>query len=153
MWLWCTLVVAAPVGPLGWEPAYASGPTLKGKKTKKPKPQTPETISSQRKECIFFLRMGVGDFLHHSHVFQRENMVVWQIIFLWGGMKIFRRYSNLHTHTHFHKCNVLTSMGSGDGRMGLGGVWSGSGLGAMYGEYRDRPKSIMARDACCHIGH
>ena len=37
LWLWCWLAVAAPIGPLAWEPPYASGLALKrqNKQTKK----------------------------------------------------------------------------------------------------------------------
>jgi len=33
LWLWCRLVAAAPIGPLAWEPPYATGVALE--KTKK----------------------------------------------------------------------------------------------------------------------
>ena len=34
LWLWCRLVVTAPIGPLAWEPPYAMGSALKRQKTK-----------------------------------------------------------------------------------------------------------------------
>ena len=36
LWLWCRPAAATPVGPLAWEPPYATGAALeKAKKTKK----------------------------------------------------------------------------------------------------------------------
>ena len=35
LWLWRRLVAAAPIGPLAWEPLYATNVALKDKKTKK----------------------------------------------------------------------------------------------------------------------
>ena len=32
LWLWCRLVVVAPIGPLAWEPPYAEGETPPQKK-------------------------------------------------------------------------------------------------------------------------
>ena len=32
LWLWCRPAAAAPIGPLAWEPPYASGAALKRKK-------------------------------------------------------------------------------------------------------------------------
>jgi len=38
LWLWCRLVATAPIGPLAWEPPYASGAAQEiAKKTKKKK--------------------------------------------------------------------------------------------------------------------
>ena len=61
-----------------------------------------------------------------------------------------------HTYTYFHKCSQcyrLYSMGSWDGRRGLGGVWSGSAFGSLYDGYRGRPKSILAWEVCHHVDH
>ena len=39
LWLWCRLVVTAPIGPLAWEPPHASGAAQEnGKKKKKKNP-------------------------------------------------------------------------------------------------------------------
>ena len=35
LWLWCRLAATAPMGPLAWEPPYATGLTLKSKFKKK----------------------------------------------------------------------------------------------------------------------
>ena len=35
LWLWCRPRATAPIGPLAWEPPYATGMALKDKKTKK----------------------------------------------------------------------------------------------------------------------
>ena len=35
LWLWCRPVATAQIGPLAWEPPYATGVTLKSKKKKK----------------------------------------------------------------------------------------------------------------------
>ena len=32
LWLWCGPVAIAPIEPLAWEPPYAAGVALKGKK-------------------------------------------------------------------------------------------------------------------------
>ena len=37
LWLWRRLVAIAPIGPLAWEPPYATGAALKKKKKKKKK--------------------------------------------------------------------------------------------------------------------
>ena len=37
LWLWCRPVATAPIGPLAWEPPYASGAALKGQKDKETK--------------------------------------------------------------------------------------------------------------------
>ena len=37
LWLWCRLVVIAPIGPLAWEPPYAAGAALEKTKKKKKK--------------------------------------------------------------------------------------------------------------------
>ena len=34
LWLWCRMAAEALIGPLGWEPLYAAGAALKGKKKK-----------------------------------------------------------------------------------------------------------------------
>ena len=34
LWLWCRPVATAPVGPLAWEPPYATGAALKSQKKK-----------------------------------------------------------------------------------------------------------------------
>ena len=31
LWLWCKLAATAPIGPLAWEPPYATGAVLKKK--------------------------------------------------------------------------------------------------------------------------
>ena len=48
LWLWCRLVAVAPVGPLAWEPPYATGVVLKSKKInkfKKTRDESPEAYS------------------------------------------------------------------------------------------------------------
>ena len=42
LWLWCRLVATALIGPLGWEPPYDAGMTLK--KPKKNKKQTKKQL-------------------------------------------------------------------------------------------------------------
>ena len=37
LWLWCRLEATAPIRPLAWEPPYAMGMALKGKKQNKTK--------------------------------------------------------------------------------------------------------------------
>ena len=37
LWLWCRLVVTAPIRPLAWEPPYATGVALKRQKKIHPK--------------------------------------------------------------------------------------------------------------------
>ena len=37
LWLWCRLAALARIGPLAWEPPYATGAALKSKKKKKKK--------------------------------------------------------------------------------------------------------------------
>ena len=40
LWLWCRLVPAAPIGPLGWEPPYAMEVALEKAKKKKKEENT-----------------------------------------------------------------------------------------------------------------
>ena len=35
LWLWCKLAAVAPIGPLAWEPPYATSVVLKRQKIKK----------------------------------------------------------------------------------------------------------------------
>ena len=35
LWLWCGAVATAPIGPLAWEPPYATGVALEKTKKKK----------------------------------------------------------------------------------------------------------------------
>ena len=35
LWLWCRPAATAPIGPLAWEPPYATGVALKRQKQKK----------------------------------------------------------------------------------------------------------------------
>ena len=37
LWLWCRPVAVAPIGPLAWEPPYATGAALKNKTKKERK--------------------------------------------------------------------------------------------------------------------
>ena len=37
LWLWCRLAATAPIRPLAWEPPYAVGAALKGRKKKRKK--------------------------------------------------------------------------------------------------------------------
>ena len=37
LWLWHRPVAVGPIGPLAWEPPFAAGAALKGRKTKKKK--------------------------------------------------------------------------------------------------------------------
>ena len=37
LWLWCRLAATALIGPLAWEPPYATGVALKRQKTRKKK--------------------------------------------------------------------------------------------------------------------
>ena len=48
LWLWCWLVAAAPIGPLAWEPPYATGVSLKRQKKKQNKPLAPTNVSAVR---------------------------------------------------------------------------------------------------------
>ena len=49
MWLWYRLVAAAPIGPLAWEPPYATGMALKRPKKKKNK-QKNKTKKKKKKK-------------------------------------------------------------------------------------------------------
>ena len=35
LWLWCRLAAVAQIGPLAWEPPYATGAALKKKKKRR----------------------------------------------------------------------------------------------------------------------
>ena len=54
LWLWSRLAATAPIGPLAWEPPYASGAALektKRQKTKQNKAKTKQKTNKQ-KTCI-----------------------------------------------------------------------------------------------------
>ena len=50
LWLWCRLAAVAPIGPLAWEPPYATGVALEKTKRDKKKEKENETQ-------IFFLSL------------------------------------------------------------------------------------------------
>ena len=51
LWLWGRLAAAAPIGPLAWEPPYATNVALK--KTKKKKERKKESeINIMREKCL-----------------------------------------------------------------------------------------------------
>ena len=53
LWLWHSLAAVALIGPLAWEPPYASGVTLKGKKRKTKKQKTEKNaVIQQRNEML-----------------------------------------------------------------------------------------------------
>ena len=41
LWLWSRPAAVAPIGPLAWEPPYATGAALKRQKQKQKTPQKP----------------------------------------------------------------------------------------------------------------
>ena len=55
LWLWLRLEVSAPLGPLAWEPPYATGMALKRPKKKKKVVYTEKGILfSLKKEILAF---------------------------------------------------------------------------------------------------
>ena len=48
LWLWHRPVATAPIGPLAWEPPYATGVSLKRQKKKQNKPLAPTNVSAVR---------------------------------------------------------------------------------------------------------
>ena len=42
LWLWCSLVATAPIGPLAWEPPHATSVALKKDKKTPPKKRKKE---------------------------------------------------------------------------------------------------------------
>ena len=67
LWLWCRLVATAPIGPLAWEPPYATGAALeKAKRQKKKKKKknidvgtsvSPQRQGSFREKELFDYRL------------------------------------------------------------------------------------------------
>ena len=57
LWLWSRLAATAPIGPLAWEPPYATGSgPRKGKKTKQNKnKKLPSEFPSSITSAILFL--------------------------------------------------------------------------------------------------
>ena len=53
-WLWLWLAATAPIGPLDWEPPYASGVALKGQKTKNKQKQ------KQKKHITFISQTALA---------------------------------------------------------------------------------------------
>ena len=52
LWLWCRLAGIALIGPLSWEPPYATGVALKRQKMKKKKRKKTEYGMEQRVSTI-----------------------------------------------------------------------------------------------------
>ena len=50
LWLWCGRAAVAPIGPLAWEPAYAVGVVLKGKKQKQKQTTPQKNINSKNQK-------------------------------------------------------------------------------------------------------
>ena len=48
MWLWDRPVATAPIGPLAWEPPYATGAALEKTKKKKRQKKYPDSSHTQR---------------------------------------------------------------------------------------------------------
>ena len=47
LWLWCRLAAVAPIGPLAWEPPYATSVALKSKKKKEGKKKKRKEIRNK----------------------------------------------------------------------------------------------------------
>ena len=59
LWLWCRLVAAAPIGPLAWEPPYATGVVLgRQKKTPPKKIQLQHYFSTYNKDIYAKRKRG-----------------------------------------------------------------------------------------------
>ena len=50
LWLWYRLAATAPIGPLAWEPPYATGTVLKRKKKRR-----------KKKKPSGILHLGIGN--------------------------------------------------------------------------------------------
>ena len=53
LWLWCRPAATTPIGPLAWEPPYASGAALKSKKEKEKKKT--HVVSQQSVLSLFLI--------------------------------------------------------------------------------------------------
>ena len=62
LWLWCRPAATASIGPLAWEPPYASGVALeKGKKTKQKKKKKRERENGKYLENTYTDQSDPGD--------------------------------------------------------------------------------------------
>ena len=52
LWLWCRPVATAPIRLPAWEPPYAAGTALEGKKTKKKKEKRKEKKKEKSRNCM-----------------------------------------------------------------------------------------------------
>ena len=48
LWLWCRLATTAPIGPLAWEPPYATGEVLKRQTNKQNFKQIPDKMAEEK---------------------------------------------------------------------------------------------------------
>ena len=66
LWLWCRPAAVAPIGPLAWEPPYATEYGLKDKKTQKKKKKKKKKRSEVSAGCLpsmsahIAVKMAVG---------------------------------------------------------------------------------------------
>ena len=75
LWLWCRLAAIALIGPLAWEPPYASGAALKSKKKKKKPTVLPFIVSAICSPLHVTLKL-----------FPWRGEVYFPISFIWAGV-------------------------------------------------------------------
>ena len=52
LWLWCRPAAAAPIPPQAWEPPYAAGAALKGRKEGKERKREEKSTGKALKNCV-----------------------------------------------------------------------------------------------------
>ena len=62
LWLWHRLAATAPIGPLAWEPSYATGVAIKRQKTKKKKKKKTECGGKFLFQYVESKELGFGSY-------------------------------------------------------------------------------------------
>ena len=74
LWLWSSLAATAPIGPLDWEPPYATGAAVE--KTKRQKTKQNKTNKQEPRAWYIFPSVCViFDFFHQPHSFQSTGLL------------------------------------------------------------------------------
>ena len=87
LWLWCRLVVVAPIRPLSWELPYAAGMALKSKQEKKKKSRAEMADMVMESCCYGMIYFQIPPENVTTKMLYRIKLILWIFIFLlWRGL-------------------------------------------------------------------